>query len=260
MFCPHCGAQNPDNASKCASCGVELPRQQQAPQYQQYQMPAAPLKTSPMAIWSLVLGILGCATCITAIPGLILGVLGLKQVKERSNEYSGSGLAVAGIVISVVALMVDVLVMPAILFPVFQRARLAARPAICDVNTRHLTQAMSAYSNDYNDKFPPAATWCDSIKTYVKQQDSFNDPARIGGGYGYGFNSALGGLSHADLTDPSRTVEIFESDGGWNASGGPEAMISQKRHRMGFMIGYTNGSVTLVDSMSVQNLNWKPKP
>ncbi len=264
MFCPHCGAQNHDYANKCASCGVELPPQQQAPQYQQYQMPAAPAKTSPLAIWSLVLGIVGCVTCVlavlTGIPGIILGVLGLKQTKNSPTEYSGGGLAVAGIVVSAISLALTVLVLPAILFPVFARARLAARSAVCAANVRQLTEAMSMYSNDYDNKFPPAASWSDSIKTYVKQRDAFNDPEKPANTFGYGFNSALGGLSQGDVADPSSTVEIFESDRGWNANGGPETMIVTPRHQKGFTIGYTSGGVTVIDRASVQNLNWKPKP
>jgi hypothetical protein len=128
------------------------------------------------------------------------------------------------------------------------------------MNVRELSQAMSMYSNDYDSKFPPAATWSDSIKTYVKRQDSFKDPAKTGSEIGYGFNSALGGLSQGDVADPSSTVGIFESDGGWNANGGPESMIVAPRHQKGFPIGYTGGGITVVDRASVQNLNWKPKP
>lgn len=32
MFCPKCGAQNPDGSPFCASCGAQLNAQQQAPQ------------------------------------------------------------------------------------------------------------------------------------------------------------------------------------------------------------------------------------
>jgi len=38
MFCPNCGAQNPDNANVCVNCGNAL--QQQAPVQPAYQQPA----------------------------------------------------------------------------------------------------------------------------------------------------------------------------------------------------------------------------
>ena len=76
-------------------------------------------KMSGMAIASLILGIVSlCITWIpvvgmfgflTAIAGAILGFLGLKQVNEQPQTYTGKGVAVAGIVTSILALLVGLL-------------------------------------------------------------------------------------------------------------------------------------------------------
>lgn len=257
MFCPHCGAQNSDGAAVCAVCGLEMSQQPQAPEVEQ--MPAGPPRTSPMAIWSLVLGILGCFTCITTIPGIILGVLGLKQVKEKPNEFSGSGLATAGIVVSAIAVVVSVILLPAaILFPVFSRAREQARSASCQVNIRQLCTAMAMYSTDYDSRYPPAAKWCDLTTPYTKGRAAYRDLAAPDKECGYGLNSALGGAWESDISDPAGTVIVFESDLGWNANGGPEAMIVKSRHLGDFNIGYADSHVTKIERSAVSSLTWQP--
>lgn len=257
MFCPHCGAEIPDDAKVCAACGNELSQQpDQSP------APFAP-KTSPLAIWSLVLGILGWFTCLPTIPGLILGIMGLKQVKEKPREFTGSGLAIAGIIVSAVGVLVSLVItsiLAAILFPVFARGREQARSSVCQTNIRQLCQAALLYADDYNGKYPPAANWCDATRGFVKQSDVYKDPSAPDRPCGYGFSSALGGISEADVTAPADTVLIFESDLGWNANGGREAMITRSRHYGGFNIGYADSHVKELRGEELTQLVWSTKP
>lgn len=260
MFCPHCGAEIADDAKVCEACGAELSQQPAQPGQTPTQLVP---RTSPMAIWSLVLGILGWFTCITGIPGIILGVLGLKQVKEKPREFTGSGLAIAGIVVSAVGMLVSVAViamLTAILFPVFSRAREQASSSMCQSNVRQLCQAALLYSDDNNGKYPPAANWCDATKKYVRVPDVYKDPSAEDKPCGYGFNSALGGVSEADIAHLADTVLIFESDRGWNASGGREAMIAKSRHIDGFNIGYADTHAAKVYEYELSQLVWSPKP
>jgi len=57
-------------------------------------------KTSALAIWSLVLGILSlvCFTIFTAIPGVICGHKALSRIKRSNGTLTGQGLAIAGLV------------------------------------------------------------------------------------------------------------------------------------------------------------------
>lgn len=152
MFCRQCGANNLDEAQTCASCGAQMP-QPTAPPTPDMGTPAP--QTSGMAIASLVLGIFGFCTCITAIPGLILGLVSMRKCNERPQEVSGKGLAIAGIVTSCVSIAVMMLFMlPAILFPVFARAREAARKATCMNNMKQMAQALKMYSDDYDGTLP----------------------------------------------------------------------------------------------------------
>jgi hypothetical protein len=156
MFCPHCGVQIADDAKTCEACGAEI--SQQTAQPVQTPAPFAP-RTSPMAIWSLVLGILGLITCgIGSVAGFVLGILGLKQCKEKPYEFTGSGLAIAGIVVSCLFAFIGVIAcLSALLFPVFARAREAARKSSCQSNMKFMAQALKMYCDDYDGMLPSSA-------------------------------------------------------------------------------------------------------
>lgn len=68
-----------------------------------------PPKTSGMAVASLVLGIVGffCGF-FSALPGLILGIVGLKKIRDSDGQLTGKGLALAGVCVSVAALAFSV--------------------------------------------------------------------------------------------------------------------------------------------------------
>ncbi len=138
MFCNNCGKPNPNETSFCASCGAPLAQAVGAPA-----PPAAAVKptTSGMAIASLVLGILG----ITALLGLILGIVSLVQINRSRGRLRGQGLAIAGICVSAFML---VAILPAMLFPVFMRARISARRAQAEADIRVLAVAIDLYAAD----------------------------------------------------------------------------------------------------------------
>ncbi|MCX7826705.1 MAG: DUF4190 domain-containing protein [Verrucomicrobiae bacterium] len=69
--------------------------------------PHAARRTNPLAIWSLVLSLLGLCCGITPIAGIICGVIALPQIKASGEE--GRGMAIAGIVIGVVLLALSLL-------------------------------------------------------------------------------------------------------------------------------------------------------
>jgi hypothetical protein len=65
-------------------------------------------QTSPLAIVSLVLGILGLPCCmffVLGIAAVVTGLIGRKQIRESQGRLKGDGMALAGIVLGVVAVM-----------------------------------------------------------------------------------------------------------------------------------------------------------
>ncbi|MEI8369489.1 MAG: DUF1559 domain-containing protein [Planctomycetia bacterium] len=78
---------------------------------------AAVTKQSRLALASLVLGVLACPFfCLTGIPGLICGVMGLRQIEasERPGapvRYTGRSRALAGIILSGMMMLASSLVL-----------------------------------------------------------------------------------------------------------------------------------------------------
>ena len=73
----------------------------------QYQVDPEEKKAQNFGVASLILGIVSffCCGLFSAIPGLVLGIVSIKKKKENN------GLAVAGIIISSIALVITVVVM-----------------------------------------------------------------------------------------------------------------------------------------------------
>lgn len=65
-------------------------------------------RTNPLALWGMIFGILALVCCcfklILGALGLIFSLIGLSQINERPDLYEGRGLAIAGIVLSALAL------------------------------------------------------------------------------------------------------------------------------------------------------------
>jgi uncharacterized membrane protein len=70
------------------------------------QMYTEPERTSVMAILSLVLGILGCCTLVTAPVGVLLGIFGLFGISRSKGRVGGSGLAIGGVIVSILAMAI----------------------------------------------------------------------------------------------------------------------------------------------------------
>jgi type II secretory pathway pseudopilin PulG len=220
--------------------------------------PVTPLKTSGMAVTSLVLGILGMFTCgITALAGLILGIVAMLKVKNSGGRLGGGGLALAGTIVSGIFLLM-IPILAAMMLPALAAARQKAQEINCINNEKQLALAIRIYSGDNKDKFPPAATWCDAIKTYVGGSESvFKCPgANSSSRCDYAFNAKLDGMDQSKINP--QTVMIFESDGGWNANGGSELLIGKPRHARMFVVAFADGSVQSVPQSRLNTLRWDP--
>lgn len=132
ITCGRCGVMNPAGATMCGAChapivyaplgyappspyGTAAPHQ--APVYQA--PPAAPLmqsyqagyagtpvqtRTSGMAIAGFVLSF------FCGLLGLIFSIIGYNECKNSNGEVTGEGLALAGIIISIVGMLLGLMV------------------------------------------------------------------------------------------------------------------------------------------------------
>jgi hypothetical protein len=200
--------------------------------------PAAPVaraKRSGMAIASLILGILGLFSCgITALVGLILGFIARSKIRKSQGSLRGNGIALAGIIVSgifMLLLPISAFLATKIL-PNLAEQKRTGESLVCSINMKQLTTGMRLYAAQHNGQFPPAATWCDALQlpaytgglANIFQCPSGDRSKRCH----YAFNAKLSGIAASKINP--KTVVLFETDGGWNLSGGPELILQQPRH------------------------------
>jgi hypothetical protein len=219
--------------------------------------PPLPATTNGLAITSLVLGILGLFTCgITALFGLILGIVAMVKAKQSRNALGVNGIALAGVIVSAIfVIMIPLFV--AMLLPALAAAKQKAETINCVNNEKQLAIAVRIYLDDHTNQLPPAATWCDTIKVNAGSEKVFkcvaaNSSSRCD----YAFNAKLDGMDKSKVNP--LTVMIFESDGGWNANGGPELMIGKPRHARMFVVAFADGSVQQLRESQLDTLRWDP--
>jgi amino acid transporter len=120
--------------------------------------PTTSPQTSKLAIWSLVLGILGlmCFWIITGIPAVICGHKARRRIKESGGALRGSGLALGGLITGYVSILTFLLAIPVVLaiaLPALAKAKTAAQTAICVQNLRTIDFAKEQWSQE-NQKQP----------------------------------------------------------------------------------------------------------
>jgi prepilin-type processing-associated H-X9-DG protein len=221
--------------------------------------PPTPVATENcgMATAALICGALGMATCVTAPVGLVLGFMAHSRIRASSGRLTGSGLATTGIVLSLIAMLLGLVAIPAaLLLPALAKAKQKAQTIHCVNNLKQLGLAVRMYTVDNKDKFPPPETWCDAIQMNGGSPKVFQCVVAPDLRSGYAFNARLSGKK-ADEVNP-QTVMIFESDAGWNASGGPELMFKSSRHGKRFVVGFADGHVEQVTEARLQQLRWDP--
>lgn len=120
--------------------------------------------TSGKAVASLVLGLASlCVPLVLAIPSMLLGVLALmdigrSRVKRRTTGLTGTGLAVAGITVSVASLGEWLVISAALLLPTIQQVQEGNRRVQSQKRLQQLALAMHAYNDDFG-QLPPAVVY-----------------------------------------------------------------------------------------------------
>jgi hypothetical protein len=139
---------------------------------------SAPASVQPercgLAVWSLVLGILGIVLCVLAplfaIPAVICGHVALGRIKRAAGSMDGSGLAIGGLVTGYagIALIPVVLLLAAIAVPNFVRARDVAMMNQCRSNLRMLDGAKQQWALEHGKRSESVPTAAE-LAPYLKQ-------------------------------------------------------------------------------------------
>jgi prepilin-type processing-associated H-X9-DG protein len=221
--------------------------------------PAEPSKSSGLAIASLILGILGfCTAGLTALLGLVFGLVALSQIRRSQGALKGRGFALAGTIVSVVAMLLIPIAL-AIALPAASKGMAQAKAIGCMNNMKQLALGIMMSASDNQERFPSSANWGDAIQKYVRAPGTFQCPASDKRQRSnYAFNALLSGVETSKLQAPATTVLLFESDAGWNASGGPELALKQKRHGRTIVVAFADGHSEAVVPSRFAQLRWEP--
>lgn len=265
MFCPQCGESNPENAVKCSRCGYELIpplfTKSSAPKPPPLPFNGVP-QTSPLAIWTLVLGILAtlCLGPLATIAALIVGFMAISRISKSNGQLTGSPLAVVGIIISLAGLIIWVAVaamllgitsvFTAIAVPNFREAQVRSQVSRVRSDLRTLSVGLEAYKID-NNTVPPSAISPSghpvfarsSLTTPIAYLSSMNfvDPFAPENGAPYCYFAAPGGRNWIVWSaGPDRQYDITTANASTLVTDGLEAAFSEGRANLTY--DPTNGA------------------
>lgn len=68
-------------------------------------------QTNQKALWSMILGIVGLVCCglFAGVPALILGNMAKKEIGASGGAQTGSGMAKAGVILGIIAIVWSVI-------------------------------------------------------------------------------------------------------------------------------------------------------
>jgi type II secretory pathway pseudopilin PulG len=181
---------------------------------------------------------------------------------------STNPLKIVGIVLGVIfGGIVLIGLFAAIAIPNFVHGRQQAQANQCENNLKQLASAIRIYATNHQDQLPPAATWSDAISNSVSSATSFQCPADGDQTCAYAFNQQLDGHKLSEVNP--LTVLLFESDAGWNGTGGETETVSRghpapARNRNGFAreknfhFVLVDGSFASIPASGLSALRWEP--
>jgi prepilin-type processing-associated H-X9-DG protein len=182
--------------------------------------------------------------------------------RKKTSPWLVCGVAGAGCCVLIIPILA------AILFPVFSMAREKARQTSCASNEKQLGIALAMYSQDYNEKFPPAGHWESLIYSYATIKVH-----PVGGrgsvlhcldasstNYGYAMNQADSQKSVNDINNLMGTVFVYESDAPNIDASGTLADADLSRHSNGSNLCFVDSHVRWYTVDSVKSASSGSSP
>jgi competence protein ComGC len=129
-------------------------------------------KNSPLAIWSLVLGILSLTFCslFAGVPAVICGHIASGRIKRSDGLLTGQGLALTGLITGYISVALAIVVFPmmlAIAIPNFVKARETAQRNLCINNLHQIDAAIQAFALEHKKQATDPVTLQD-LRPYLK--------------------------------------------------------------------------------------------
>jgi len=180
-----------------------------------------------LAITSLVMGILGFATCgLTSIVAIVCGHIAKSRIKSSSGTMGGSGMALTGLILGYICIaLLPIAILSALALPTFNSVQQRALMAKSMSNVKQIITGCKIYAADHEGKYPNDLTDLKK-EDIISDAKVFQDPLlKNGSEIGYEYLGA--GMKDSDAPDKV----VLKSKG------------TSMRKRV---IGLNNGSVSAV--------------
>jgi type IV pilus assembly protein PilA len=152
LFCAGCGNSMTAGDQFCRVCGRQtasgaaVTSATSAPP-----LPVGPPQTSGKAIVSLICGLFFLFFPVSIV-AIVFGHLSLSEIRKSAGRLTGSGLAIAGLVLGYAGLaVIPVLIIAAIAIPNLLRARMAANESSAITGVHRLNVAEAVYSQAHHE-------------------------------------------------------------------------------------------------------------
>jgi hypothetical protein len=142
-----------------------------------------------------------------------------------------------------------VLIVAAILFPVFAKAKMTTGKDRCSGQIRQMIHGLDLYATDNQGRLPVADRWMDSIFGYLNRNETlFHEPDDMPKGtYGYAMEGKASALAIDTVAKPRTYPLVFDSSlSQRNAVGNLTSLPRPQRHFWGNHVGYLDGNVGTV--------------
>jgi prepilin-type processing-associated H-X9-DG protein len=185
---------------------------------------------------------------LMVIAGIVVGVLVIKKGQDKRRISKEKRFAIDGIVLGVVFFVFWIFHSPDSAFTARKR---------CAANLQALGRWMILYAGDYDEQYPQAGKWCDLLTEYLKPtidnrliEKCFICPANKKGRCGYAMNPNL-----SPRSQPGQVL-LFETEGGWNQTGGPEILTVENHRGKGCNVLFNDSHVEFVRAEEISELKW----
>ncbi len=152
--CPSCSTPIPPNARFCPSCGRDVTDASGVSGTGPTPAQPVEVKTSGMAVASLILSFFFWLLLIPSVLAIIFGHIARGEIKRSRGKLKGDGLALAGLILGYLGGVGYILIIAAIAIPNLLRSRIAANEASAVSSLRTLNTSAITYASTYNVGYP----------------------------------------------------------------------------------------------------------
>ena len=178
----------------------------------------------------------------------VLSIFSLVQIKRNRGQLKGIYLVVPAIIIQIAV---------AGPFGYSVTSEKILSRILCRCNWTALREAMLAYANDNDGKYPAPERWCDILVENTETPDKLFCKRTFREAGMYECHYVLN--PDCQLNSPNNVVLLFENKGGWNQFGGLELLTDESNYRKGWRVLFNDGHLEFIQPFKLKKLNWADK-